>query len=247
MSFNFYVSNQVAFNQNTTLFISNMSVESNSHYVIDVDMGNSLNDLFNTRTYQQNQAIGDGSVNENDYNTILAINHTELFSRLNDSHSLIFKGSSGNTALGAAILGQDVNNQPYYIRLLEIMALNIFGHAKARAAIANDKSFKDKVLDIDTHLEREFNTNEPLRNEFFEQYIQLDRQEINANDVNTVVNFNLDDAQISFLAYLTGSVLDTNTNGSVNSILNSPIANTLVSDTGFYNIEVLTKLNGRAL
>ena len=240
MSFNFYVSNQVAFNQDTQLFISNTSVDSSAHYVIDVDMGDTLNDLFNTRTYQQNNA------DENDYNTVLTLNHTEMFKRLNDSHSIIYKGSSTNTALGAAILGEHAATQPYYIRLLEIMALNIFGHAKARAAIANDTTFKLKALDIDNHLYKEFDTNEPLRNEFFEQYIQLDRQELNANDVNTVVNFNLADAQISFLAFLTGTVTDTNTNGSVLQILSSNITDSLVSKTnGQYNIEVLTKLNGR--
>lgn len=241
MSFNFYVSNRVAFNQDTQLFISNMSVDSSAHYVIDVDMGDSLNDLFNTRTYQQNDA------DENDYNTVLTLNHTELFLRLNDSYSVLYKGSSNNIAPGSDILGQEVLKQPYYIRLLEIMALNIFGHGKARAAISNDTSFKLKALDIDTHLNREFGTNEPLRNEFFEQYIQLDRQELNANDVNTVVNFNLVDSQISFLAFLTGTVTDTDTNGSVLKILSSKIPNTLVSNTtGQYNIEILTKLNGIA-
>jgi len=240
MSFNFYVSKPVAFNQNTQLFISNVGVDASAHYVIDIDMGDSLNHLFNTRTYQQNNP------DENDYDTILSINHSELFDRLNASHSIIYKGSSNhNGAVGAPILGQDAANQPYYIRLLEIMALNIFGHAKARAAIANDTDFKLKALNVNNHLTDEFDSNEVLRNEFFEQYIQLDRQELNANDVNTAVSFNLDDSQISFLAFLSGTVSDTNNNGSITQILNSKIADTLVSNQGVYNIEILTKLNGR--
>lgn len=239
MSFNFYVSNTVAFSQDTNLFVSNTSTDASAHYVIDVDMGNSLNGLFSTRTYQQNE--GD----ENDYNTVLSVNHTELFSRLNNPHSMILKGNSTTRALGATIRGEETNHQPYYTRLLEIMALNIFGHARARAAIANDTEFKTKALNINTHLSTEFNTNEILRNEFFEQYVQLDRQELNANDVNVVVDFNLADSQISFLAFLGGTVLDTNTNGTVSEILNSQITDTLVGTNGFYNIEVLTKLNGR--
>ena len=240
MSFNFYISNDVAFEQNTRLFVSNASVESNAHYVIDVDMGDSLNNLFSTRSYRQNET------DENDYNTTLSVDQIELFSRLNDSHSNIFKGSSTNSAPGAPILGKENEFQPYYIRLLEIMALNIFGHAKARAAFANDTEFKTKALNINNHLTNEFGTNETLRNEFFEQYIQLDRHEINANDVNTTVDFNLADSQISFLAFLSGTVLDTNSNGMISEILNSQIVNGLVGTDGLYNIEVLTKLNGRA-
>ena len=240
MSFNFYVSNHVAFSQDTNLFVSNASVDASAHYVIDVDMGDSLNGLFSTRTYQQN--LDD----ENDYNTVLSVDHVELFSRLNNSHSHIFKGSSVNSAPGATILGQELEFQPYYVRLLEIMALNIFGHAKARAAIANDTQFKEKALNVNNHLTGEFDSNETLRNEFFEQYVQLDRHELNANDVNGTVAFNLADSQISFLAYLTGTVLDTNTNGIITQILNSQITDTLVGTDGLYNIEVLTKLNGRA-
>ena len=240
MSFNFYVSNPVAFEQNTQLFISNAGIDASAHYVIDVDMGDSLNNLFTTRTYQQNNP------DENDYDTILSIDDSFLFSSLNESHSLISKGGSTNhNASGTLLLGEEGGTQPYYIRLLEIMALNIFGHAKARAAIANDTEFKLKALNINNHLTNEFDSNEVLRNEFFEQYIQLDRQELNANDVNTVVNFNLADSQISFLAFLSGSVVDTNNNGSITQILNSKIADTLVSNQGQYNIEILTRLNGR--
>lgn len=238
MSFDFYVSNTVAFSQDTNLFVSNASTDASAHYVIDVDMGNSLNSLFSTRTYQQNESV------ENDYDTVLSVDHTYLFSKLNSPFSLISKGDSTTTAPGATILGEEDDHQPYYIRLLEIMALNIFGHAKARAAIANDTEFKTKALNVDDHLTSEFDTNETLRNEFFEQYIQLDRRELNDNDVNTVVNFNLADSQISFLAFLTGTVVDTNSNGIVGEILNSQIVNTLVGTDGLYNIEVLTKLNG---
>ena len=240
MSFNFYVSKNVAFEQNTLLFASNASVDANAHYVIDVDMGSSLNNLFSTRTYRQNE------IDENDYNTVLSVDHSELLSRLTNSYSNIFNGTSTTTAPGAPILGKENEFQPYYVRLLEIMALNIFGHAKARAAIANDDQFKEKLQNIDNHLTNEFDTNETLRNEFFEQYIQLDRQEINANDVNTNVNFNLADSQISFLAFLSGTVLDTNSNGAISQILNSQIVNGLVGTDGLYNIQVLTKLNGRA-
>jgi hypothetical protein len=240
MSFNFYVSKNVALEQNTLLFVSNASVDASAHYVIDVNMGDSLNNLFSTRTYKQNE------LDEDDYNTILTVDHIELFSRLNTSHSNIFKGSGTNSAPGVDILGKENEFQPYYVRLLEIMALNIFGHAKARAAIENDTEFKTKVINIDDHLTNEFGTNETLRNEFFEQYIQLDRQEINQNDVNTDVNFNLHDSQISFLAFLSGIVLDTNSNGMISQILNSQVVNGLVGTDGLYNIEVLTKLNGRA-
>ena len=53
-------------------------------------------------------------------------------------------------------------------------------------------------------------------NEFFEQYVQLDRSELNGNDVDGTLDFNLANASIYVFGFLSGNVLDA-TNSTVTS------------------------------
>lgn len=234
MSFNFFVNATVDLSHNTQLYVQNITPETPSNYVITVDLGVHLNDLFTGRNYIQN-------VSEDYYDTNLNVNNEYILARLNGDYTQLTQGIAPGSGLFATV---DGNPLPYYVRLLEIMALQIFGHAKARAAIANDESFRTSADTIQAFLSGEFD-NQSIRNDFFEQYVQLDRVDLNANDVNGVVDFNLADSQISFIAMLKGKVLDTDTAGDVNQVWSSSLPGSLVSnENGEYNIQILTRLDG---
>ena len=90
-----------------------------------------------------------------------------------------------------------------------MVALKIFNHAKARAAIANDNDFSGLHTQLTTHLSTSF-TNSDLQNTFFEQYIQS-QEILNAdglNDVDAFQNFNLASSQIFIYGNLSGSIID---------------------------------------
>jgi hypothetical protein len=173
--------------------------------------------------------------------------------RLDENHSYLFDGKKGDLSAGVPIRNTaETTAQPYYVRLLEIMALQLFGHAKARAAIANDSSFKDTHATLRDHLHTEFG-NVQIKNDFFEQYVQLDRLDMSQNDVTVAANFNLYDSKISVTTYLTGAVLDIAdqvgdmANGNASAVFGTRIPHSLVnSEDGTYNIHVLTIFDGLA-
>jgi hypothetical protein len=198
MSFNFQIPGNFDITQNAELFVMDISNMSSRKYHWKINCGNTLNAMFDTKTY-----IESGSNNQ-EYNIVLTINNTQVESWLTTTPGLTYDNGTNTNSQG--ILSSTAEN--FNFRLLEIAALEIFGHAKARAAIGNDQDFNNYQNVVSAHLYTAFNSNQSLRNEFFEQYVQLDRTELNGNDVNGTLSFNLANSSIFVYGNLSGNVID---------------------------------------
>jgi hypothetical protein len=193
--FNFYIPGNFQITQNAELYIADEVNLGASEYHFRINCGNSLNQLFNTRTYIQN------SVNAEHYDVDLIINDTYVNSIF--TNVLNANGGTASNFIGMS----SIPPISFSERLLEIAALKIFQHAKARAAISNDNDFTDLHTHVTTHLATSFvNTN--ITNTFFEQYVLSHGNALNSNDVDGPVQFNLDASQLFVYGSLSGSVSD---------------------------------------
>jgi hypothetical protein len=193
--FNFYIPGNFQITQNAELYIADEVNLGSSEYHFRINCGNSLNQLFNTRTYIQN------SVNAEHYDVDLIINDTYVNSIF--TNVLNANGGTASNFIGMS----SIPPISFSERLLEIAALKIFQHAKARAAISNDNDFTDLHTHVTTHLATSFvNTN--ITNTFFEQYVLSHGNALNSNDVDGPVQFNLDASQLFVYGSLSGSVSD---------------------------------------
>jgi hypothetical protein len=215
--FNFFIPGNFQITQNAELYVANELNLGTSEFHFRINCGNSLNQLFNTRTYQQN------SVNAEHYDVDLIINDTYVNSIF--TNVLNVNGGTASNFIGMSTIPPISFSQ----RLLEIAALKIFDHAKARAAIANDNDFTDLHTHVTTHLATSFvNTN--ITNTFFEQYVQSQGNTFNFNDVDGPVPFNLDASQLFVYGSISGSVSD--------GTLSSPGLVPVNSYTGTIRIEL---------
>jgi len=207
MSFNFLVPGNFSITQNAELYVMSQNTLSASKYHWIINCGSTLNTLFNTRTYTENTA------NSSFYNTTLITNNTQIESLLN-TNTLSYD-TTGNAGSTATIMGLEPT-ATFNLRLLEMAALEIFGHAKARAAFSNDSSFINHHTTVSNHLFNSFNT-ESIRNTFFEQYVQLNR--ISGADVGESATFNLAETSLFVYGNLNGNIIDatssTNVTGSI--------------------------------
>ena len=209
MSFNFLVPGNFSITQNAELYVMSPSTLLTSKYHWVISVGPTLNTLFNTRTYTENLA------SNSLYNINLITNTTQIESLLTTNGLTFENGGSGGG------LGWE-STANFNTRLLEMAAQEIFGHPKARAAFSNDNSFNNYHTTVSSHIFTCFNT-ASIRNNFFEQYVQLNR--ISGADVNSLVNFNL--AETSLFVY-------GNLNGQITDATNStPVTNNSIFKTSY--------------
>jgi len=194
--FNFYLPGTFQINQNAELYIMNEYSLGSKQFHWRINCGTSLNQLFNSRTYKQN------STNAENIDINLSINDTYVATLFNSVLNAT-GGSSEN------FIGIESAASTFSQRLLEMVALKIFNHAKARAAIANDNDFSGLHTQLTTHLSTSF-TNSDLQNIFFEQYILASGavERAASNDVDVAVDFNLASSQIFIYGNLSGSIID---------------------------------------
>jgi hypothetical protein len=190
-------------------------------YIIRLNM--SLNDFFTTRTYQQSVSNIDNTIvtfeiNQDNFN--LAYNNTLM----DANRDALIRGIEYTTSCDT--------------RVLEILALKIFGHAKSRSAIKNDTNI---ISDVKDNLFNFFNNIvQTYKMDIFNQYIQYDLVDINTNDVSTPVNFNFTNDIIDFPGYISGSLL--NIGQLSQELLNGPISGNSTSlVNGIYNVPILIK------
>ena len=193
-TFNFFLPGNFQITQNANLYIMDELTLGTRNFHFSMNCGTSLNSLFNTRTYKQN------STNAQNVDINLSINETYAATLFNN---LVNAGGTSPNFLGMETVVATTFSQ----RLLEMAALKIFGHAKARAAIANDSDFTNLHTVVIGHLTNSF-SNSDIKNNFFEQYVLLRKNSLNQNDVDQNINFNLDATQIYIYGILNGSILD---------------------------------------
>ena len=199
-TFNFIIPANFTINQNATLYIMDVPTSiNNAKYHWNINCGSSLNTMFNNRNYTQVNGNNDA------YTANLTINTTQLDLWLTTTGlNYDSNGSAGLTAYGLETGAQNFN-----LRLLEMAALEIFGHAKARAAISNDTAFNSLHSQLTTHLSGAFN-DQNTRNIFFEQYVDINRYSTtNTSDINeTLVSFNLANTSFYIFGFLNGNIED---------------------------------------
>ena len=199
--FNFFLPGDFGITQNTELYVMDPVNPGDRQYHWRINCGSTLNLMFNTRTYIQN------SLNEENVNICLDINQTYVNGLFNAS-GLVYNALSG---IGPDFVGIDTAGAPFSQRLLEMTALKIFKHAKARAAIGNDNDFLTLYSNVTTHIVDAF-ANELIKLNFFEQYI-ASRGAIAGNalpdDISALTQFNLANTEMFIYGTLNGNITDT--------------------------------------
>jgi len=192
---------------------SNLYTFIDTNYVVWLNVANYSN-LFANASFMQN------FLNIDDVDVNLTLNSAWFINQLNSTNtSVIFNGYlTGETTGMEGIINTPINQgattggyqftsvysgsfQTLGYRLLEITAVNLFHHAKARAAIENDDTFVYGTAPDFIHggtlysslanqLTISFQTD---KHNIFNQYIELGRYTPGQNDVNVPVNFNFAD------------------------------------------------------
>jgi hypothetical protein len=176
--------------------------------------------LFNTATYYYSN-VNISPV----FNIDLSLNKISSFLSLNRSLTT-------NSNLSVNTNGFETSWKPFGERLLEIIAMKIFAHPKARAAISNDTEFNDANL-LSLKVYDAFNNH---INEFGNYYMGIyDITEVN----NNVQSMNISNFNIIFPFYLNGITSKTQTQ----LFQNGPNVGGSLLVNGQYNIPLLLTFN----
>jgi hypothetical protein len=189
-------------------------------YNINVYTVGQKQSLFNTATFMM-QNVNTPPV----FNIDLNLNQISTF--LSFNRSLI---TTSNLSVNTN--GFETSWKPFGERLLEIVAMKIFGHPKARAAIGNDNDFYDtNALSIKVY--DAFNN---IKNEFGNYYMGIyDITEVN----NNVQAMNISNFNIIFPFYLNGITSKSKTK----LFQNGPNVGGSLLVNGNYNIPLLLTFN----
>jgi len=196
----------------------------NTDYEVNMNIG-SWTDFFQAANYQQN------SSNNDLVDVYLKVNKNYVIERLTNHHSFNLHQGQGSSA---STLGTDDTNQTFGFRLLELAALSIFGHARARAAISDDNDYTELTLPgSGTTSTGTSYTNYPLKdilsnqiydifdhdvNTIFNQYVNYNHYQnvnLNNNDVDTPVNFNFANLRFQVKLFFNSNVTVSGTNNSL--------------------------------
>lgn len=224
-------------NQNTAVYSSVIPTFDSDYDFIVYTGQESMNRLFSSRQYRED------AVNADLYDVTLTVNESQLHTFLNTNTVSSLAGTNSGIITAGILDGQ----HQLGLRLLEVLAIKVFGHGQARAAIANDTDFYLNSLtqtfadSINTALATDINL-------IFNQYVQLDRIQIAndngflVNDAYGYVNFDFTNMDFVLPVRLTGSL-----DSTASVILNEGPAvggNTLSG--GAYNVplRVLFKCSG---
>jgi hypothetical protein len=258
----FFVDHPFTITQDTYIYANNQCSVTNMYdYILNIDIGldatnySTMNNLFDNRTFIQN------TLNNQQYNVDLSINHDKMLSLLVNKDAVGIYSTQSSVALKPAYTTLNLNTKDKAgTRLLEIVATKIFGHAKARAAIANDDEFytntATKILDqIVVGITDTVNTH---KNEIFEQYVQSGRISEQIRSLNLLTGLpenddggdlnpelmNMVNANWEFPVYFTGKLVDQGTDNADLSQLNTgPDVGGNRLQNGKYNIPILLRFH----
>lgn len=249
MALNLYIENPIALTQDTSLYAANdlPAPAGVFDYIITVDVGADVNALFETKKYKQ-ATNGTSLTDENNVLVYLNINRAFVDAKLTSNTTTIAKWNDV-----CSVRGLEASPQRFGLRLLEVMALKVFGHARARAAIENDTEFyrDDSVsTSVINQLITGMNVSvDAQKFNIFNSYVQTDRIEADANGVDNTYNdvdanyqFNFGSSNWSFNTWLSGSLLDAGTDADLTTLNNGPLVGGSLVKNGAYNIPILVLL-----
>jgi hypothetical protein len=176
--------------------------------------------LFNTATYNYSNANIPPVFN-------IELNLNQLSTFLSSSRSIT---SASNSLINTNAF--ETSMRPFGERLLEIVAVKIFGHPKTRAAISNDNSFYN-TTQISTQIYNTFNNH---RNELGNYFMGLyDITQVN----NNAQLINVSNLNIIFPFFFRG----TTQKNTTNLFRNGPNVGGSLLVNGNYNIPLLLTFN----
>ena len=130
------------------------------------------------------------------------------------------------------------NGLDFGTRVLEILAIKIFGHARARSAISNDTTITSNIKEnLSNHF---INVINKYKYSIFNQYVQTDNPNINTDDITAPVEFNFQQDILSFPGFIVGN-LDDKSRLS-NDLLAGPNVGGNLMVNGEYNIPILIRV-----
>jgi hypothetical protein len=172
--------------------------------------------------------------------------------------SVLYRGDYGNNELTCGMeklvynstSGEVISTQNTIgFRLLEIVAVNIFNNAKARAAIANDSEFINSTISEAISSDTLYNSlNNQLSTAFdtdkfniFNQYVNTSRYNASVNN-NGYTNFNFSDANIQVLLIINTSTVGTPSGytgsiGGLNTNVSKSVLLILTDTYDFANVQ----------
>jgi hypothetical protein len=247
MSDSFFINEQIPVSQNASLYAQTLPSAGNAYeYIMSVNIASatwsSMNELFNDRVYVQNAS------DMNTANVALTANFTSLNSLLGSAHILMTSEKADITTKTAygTLLGTE---QPLGLRFLEIVATKVFGHAKARAAIANDSEFY-LGYDVSGSLIKQLADGitgavQNKKSDVFNAYVAYDRIESNPKvDVGENATFNFDNTNWEFPIYFRSTISDVaGADASLDELNNGPSVGGTSLVNGSMNVPVLVRFH----
>ena len=225
MSFTYYFNDPFFINSQTQLFAENNNIIDTNIYDYIITFNPIFNTFFSSKTYQQNVQ------NPNNVDINFAISSNEY----SDSYTNTIMQS---TETNAYMYGS-MDNIDFSTRILEILALKIFGHARARAAINNDTFIINNIQnDLYNHIG---NVLDKHKYDIFNMYVYQDLIDLKNDDLSKPVNFNFKYDKIAFPGYVKGSL--SNKNLLSPSLLNGPVHGINSVVNGDYNIPILIMIS----
>lgn len=248
----FFVNSAFTVTQNASLYAQNMPADYTIYdYILDINAGiggwTTMNELFNNKDFVQNSAQQNNGA-ENGVTVNLTANLDAINTLLFASNAVDISSTMTSVTSNAAYNTLNRNSRNLLgLRFLEIVATKIFGHAKARAAIANDSDFYRPSSVGSASIINQIATgiNNSLQNrkyDLFNAYAQYDRiQDNNTNDVEVSANFNFDNTNWEFPIFFVSQLQDIGADGNLSELNNGPSVggNTLTSGT--MNVPILLR------
>lgn len=210
-----FIDNLLTIEQNVDVY-GKQFMQTNFDYTFRINVSslvggaaNGITNMFSNATFKQN------ATNIEDYDVNLTLPDHSTFASWatlfnNKETTTVVQGlSSTNFGTFNAATQSKIGD-----RLLEVVAHKLFGHAQARAAIKNDKSFYEHDDNIWDHLSTSVAT-DSYRRDIFNQYVKLGRYNTfnpsgageSGSDVTADVKFNFAGITFDFPLQLKGSML----------------------------------------
>jgi len=225
MSFSYYFDEPFLINSQTQLYAEPNKLVDTNIYDYIITFNTMFDTFFNSKTYKQdpqspNNVDIDFSISSNEYINIYQ--NTKM----------------QPTETNAYIYGS-MDTIDFSTRILEILALKIFGHAKARAAINNDTDIVNGLQnDLYNHIGSMLDRH---KHNIYNMYVYQDLQDLKQDDVDSPPNFNFNYDKIAFPGYIKGSLSNKNLLSS--SLMNGPVHGINSVVNGDYNIPILLMIS----
>ena len=256
MSSTFFINESFTVSQTANLYANDIPVVDDTvyDYILDINVNpgagvawGTMNSLFANRTFVQTTGA-QNDANENLVTLDLVANTSAISDLLYSQNVVDISSTMSNVASNAAYgtLEKQVNKLAG-LRFLEIVATKVFGHAKARAAIANDTEYYANGGLIAQIANGITNAVAHKTTDIFNEYVKQDRVQDNVNtgnsaDANEPSEFNFASTTWEFPIYFNTVISATGT-ASMADLNNGPDVGGVQLASGTVNVPILLKFH----